>query len=115
MFGGGNNPFKTTREVLMGHTYLKDQQALHDVARRAFEKCVTRESLFSPESSAVLDEGQLTCVEEYVTQYTMFAERAFTQFAAGYDKMAREAMVKMRRMEEQHRAREEAQRMRGTQ
>eukprot|EP00759_Apiculatamorpha_spiralis_P012878 PhF_6_TR19731/c0_g1_i2/m.28796 len=111
---GGNNLFKTTRDSVMSHNFLHDQEALHDVAVQAFHKCVTSDSLNRKDGTPILDEGEEACVQEYVTQYTQYAEKAYEHFGQSYERMVREAMNKMRQMEEMSRARGEAARMRSS-
>ena len=51
-----------------------------------------------------LTDDERACVEEYTILFTKYSQKAFDQFNKGYERMAREAMAKMRQMEAMQRA-----------
>ena len=118
-FGSSNNPYKTTRELLASYNYLHSENDLHGVTAQAFLKCVLPSSVrdtemlpyrgqassISDTQSTTLTVDEMTCIEEYATLYATFAESAYSQFSKGYEKMARDAMIKMRQAEEMQKGR----------
>ena len=118
MFWRSKDTFSVARDAIAENGVLQTFDSQMDIVSLAFEKCIEPQSIRGssmrpfggdrPEAKTdgrhELTSDERECLEGYTMLFTKYTQRAFDQFAKGYERMAREAMAKMRQAEAMQRA-----------
>ncbi|KNH09718.1 WD domain G-beta repeat protein [Perkinsela sp. CCAP 1560/4] len=113
MFWKGKDTFTIAHEVMTEKAVLDTFSELHQMVEIAMLKCVEPRNVRAssmlafrgeepgklPETQQTLTERERICLEEYAILFTKYSQKAFNHFNKGYERMAREAMTKMRQAE----------------